>query len=192
MKDPTYMCWAKSSQLLAVGTAKGNLLIYNHRTTKKVPIMGKHSKKIISGAWNIDNKLALGSADRQLTVSNENGDTLEQIALKSDPMNVCFSEQKIDERDNARENTVSININKNSLLLHNIGKNEMPVELAFQAKYGDINSFHWFGDGYIMIGFSKGNVVAVSTHMKEIGEEIHSIKLHESSLTNLAYSPEVS
>jgi len=38
--------WAKSSSsLLAVGTLKGNLLIYNHRSARKVAIYGKHTKK---------------------------------------------------------------------------------------------------------------------------------------------------
>src|SRR5947208_1937399 len=39
-----------------------------------------------------------------------------------------------------------------------------------------------------MIGFSKGYVVAISTHMKEIGEELQSIKIHE-NLIDLVYSP---
>lgn len=35
-------------------------------------------------------------------------------------------------------------------------------------------------DGYMMVGFSKGWVIAISTHMKEIGEELQSLKVHES------------
>ena len=31
---------------LAIGTAKGNLLIYNKKTFRKIPVLGKHTKKI--------------------------------------------------------------------------------------------------------------------------------------------------
>ena len=52
--------------MLAVGTAKGSLLVYNKRTLKKQSILGKHVKKISCGAWNSENKLALGGEDRQV------------------------------------------------------------------------------------------------------------------------------
>jgi hypothetical protein len=37
-------------------------------------------------------------------------------------------------------------------------------------------------DGYMMVGFSRGWVIAISTHMKEIGEELQSLKVHEGTL----------
>ena len=44
--------WSRTHPVLAVGTDKGTLLFYNKRTQRKVPTMGKHSKKIVSGDWN--------------------------------------------------------------------------------------------------------------------------------------------
>lgn len=68
LRDPTFLKWSRSGPQLAVGTAKGNLLIYRKDNRKKVPIMGKHSRSITCGAWSNDNRLALGGADSMLTL----------------------------------------------------------------------------------------------------------------------------
>ena len=33
---------------------------------------------------------------------------------------------------------------------------EQPIELSFQEGYGDIEQHLWFGEGYILIGFTTG------------------------------------
>lgn len=33
---------------------------------------------------------------------------------------------------------------------------EQPLELSFQDQYGDIERHLWFGDGYMLLGFSTG------------------------------------
>ena len=66
MKDLTHMRWSSKKPLLAIGTAKGNLLLYDKRTLKKQSIMGKHSRKIQGGTWNLGGELALASEDKQV------------------------------------------------------------------------------------------------------------------------------
>lgn len=39
------LLWSKTSPLLAVGTVKGNLLIYNRQTSRKIPVLGKKRRK---------------------------------------------------------------------------------------------------------------------------------------------------
>lgn len=36
----SFILWSKTSPLLAVGTVKGNLLIYNQQTSRKIPVLG--------------------------------------------------------------------------------------------------------------------------------------------------------
>lgn len=55
--NPSCLLWAVSQPLLAICTARGNLALYNHRTAKRVPILGKHARKITCGAWSTENLL---------------------------------------------------------------------------------------------------------------------------------------
>jgi WD repeat-containing protein 19 len=52
------MKWSNTHPILVFGTDKGNLIFYNKKNKKKIPTMGKHSKKIISGDWNNEGMLS--------------------------------------------------------------------------------------------------------------------------------------
>ena len=75
---------------------------------RKIPILGKHTRRITCGSWSNENLLALGSEDKTITISNAEGDTLRQTSVRSDPGDIQFSEMKGDERSQVGENTVSI------------------------------------------------------------------------------------
>lgn len=191
LKDTlTFLRWSKVGALLAVGTAKGNLLIYNHRTSRKIPILGKHTKKITCGAWSSNSHLALGSDDKTVTLSNSDGDTLRQMTLRDTPSDLQFSSMKLDDRgsSNTGDNTISFTVSKKSLYLVNLNDADNPIELAFQAKYGTIVDYQWFGDGYILIGFSQGFLVSISTHIKEIGQELFQSRNHRDRLSSIAFN----
>uniref|UniRef100_A0A2A4K789 WD repeat-containing protein 19 n=1 Tax=Heliothis virescens TaxID=7102 RepID=A0A2A4K789_HELVI len=184
-EPPSCIAWAYGEPLLAVGTQKGNLALYNHHTTKRIPIIGKHTKKITCAAWNKDSILVLASEDKSLSINNSDGDTLRMISLRDIPNDLQFSEMKTDERV-AGENTISLVVGKRTLYLYNLLNPENPIELAFQQRYGSIVSYKWYGDGYILIGFSAGYIIAISTHIKEVGEELFQVKNHKDNLTDVA------
>uniref|UniRef100_A0A8C5ID53 Anaphase-promoting complex subunit 4 WD40 domain-containing protein n=1 Tax=Gouania willdenowi TaxID=441366 RepID=A0A8C5ID53_GOUWI len=192
MKDHmSFLLWSKSGPLLAVGTVKGNLLIYNQQTSRKIPVLGKHTKRITCGCWNSQNLLALGSDDNTLSISNHEGDTIRQTTLRGEPADICFSMMKTDERSAQGESTVSVSVDKRILMLFNVNDPENRIELAFQRPYGNIVSYRWFGDGYILIGFSHGYFVVISTHIREIGHELYQARNHKDSLNCVAVSSPV-
>ena len=190
LKDPSFLMWSRVGPQLVIGTAKGNVLVYNQLTRKKIPVLGKHPKKIHCGAWSKENQLALGSDDCTLTLSNDVGDTLEQTELKHAAKEMVFATQKTSKHDNSTKEThLSINMGGQSLLLYDLTDPENPLELAFQQRYGQIVTHEWFGDGFMMLGFSEGFLVVISTDMAEIGEELFSGRFHQKSLYDIAYSP---
>ena len=201
LRDPTFLCWSKEGPQLAIGTAKGNLLIYNKTKKQKIPVVGKHSKKIVCGSWSQGgNKLVLGSDDRNLTISNESGDTLMHSELKSYPTQTNF----VNHSNNAKgpgsadeANMVSVNLSGKSILLINImDEYDDPFELTFASdnngrgcKYGDIMQHQWMDDNVLIVGFSLGHVQLVSTSPKEMGTELNAGKFHTGSLSTFAYNP---
>ncbi|EFX73748.1 hypothetical protein DAPPUDRAFT_324995 [Daphnia pulex] len=189
LRDPlSFMAWGKSGLFLAIGTSKGNVLLYNQRAGRKIPVLGKHSKRIVTGAWSSDNLLALGSEDKTLSVSTLEGDTVHTASLRNEPSQIQFSEMKEDERSTA-ESTISAVVGRRTLILININNAENPLELAFQQNYGNITTYRWFGDGYILIGFSGGYCIAISTHLKEIGQELFQIRNHRDMVSSISICP---
>ncbi|KAM6132739.1 LOW QUALITY PROTEIN: WD repeat-containing protein 19 [Pterocles gutturalis] len=162
--------------------------LYNRQTSRKIPVLGKHTKRITCGCWSTENLLALGGEDKMITISNQEGDTIRQTSVSSDPSDMQFSVMKTDERISTRESTVSVVVGKKTLFLFNLNDPDNPIDLKFQQPYGNIVTYRWYGDGYIMIGFSRGCFVVISTHIREIGQEIFQAHNHKDNLSSIAIS----
>ena len=202
LRDPTFLAWSKTGPQLAIGTAKGSLLIYNKTRKQKIPVVGKHSKAITCGAWSKHgNKLVLGSDDKTLTISNDGGDTLLHTEIKHVPLETHFTFNKSSAayKSTNDDNVVSANLNGKSLLLYNImDDKEDPMELTFAVsdngrgcKYGDVVSHHWFEEGLLLVGFSGGYLLSVSTNAHDLGEEKYARKFHNNNLHTFAYNPQL-
>ena len=207
LREPTFLKWSKTGPQLAVGTAKGNLLIYHKTKKQKIPIVGKHAKRISCGSWSTSgNRLVLGSEDKTLTVSNEAGDTLLHTELKYVPLQTQFTYHSgLSGAGGAaagggkaamEDNMVSANLSGKSLYLYNVTDDkEDPMELTFAprdngsgCKYGDIVHHEWFDDNLLMIGFTLGHLQVVSTDPRQVGEEKFVGKFHPVNMLTFAYN----
>lgn len=52
----------------------------------------------------------------------------------------------------------------------------------FESKYGKIVDYQFYGDGYIVVGFGEGYYCHVSTHEKEMKDEIKSERVFNAPL----------
>ncbi|TNN10005.1 WD repeat-containing protein [Schistosoma japonicum] len=189
MKDNlTVLSWSKVGNRLAIGTSKGNLVLYNHKTLKKTSLLGKHTRKVTCSVWNRNNIMALASEDKSITINSVEGDLIKQIIIHDQPSGLSFGQMKLHDISVAQDNTVSCIIGKKKLFLLNLDDMENPLELAFRRMYGDLIAYNWFGDGYIMVGFSNGYFVVISTQSSEIGKEIYQIRDFKDGLHDISVS----
>ncbi|KAJ3113682.1 WD repeat-containing protein 19 [Physocladia obscura] len=189
MKGLSVQAWNYTSELLAIGTTKGNLLLYNKKSSKKIPILGKHSKAIVALIWSKEDVLACASLDGTFTLSNVDGDTIFQMGLKGEPSKLQWATMRTPTADSPPSPVLSIVLSNKTIFFHSMVNPNSPIELAFQSKYGNIVTYEWFGDGFIMIGFSSGYFIVVSTNMNEIGQEVFQSHNYKDCLNDVRISP---
>ena len=86
--EPSCITWSPNVDDLAIGTKKGNLVMFNHQSNEKNTCLGKHRDEITCGRWTKGNLIILGSVDGSVTVSNKDGDTMWQILLEDAPIDL--------------------------------------------------------------------------------------------------------
>jgi WD repeat-containing protein 19 len=182
MKDLCWMQWSRAGPELAVGSGKGNLIIYNRRTTRMNPLLGKHSKKITCGAWNSSNQLALGSEDKTVSLSTATGDLVTQDPTKGEPSEVSLPEGA----GVGGSKKLSIVVSRKSLWIKAIeGDVQKPIDMSFNAKHGDIEMHRWCDDASLVVGFSGGFVMGVSASKNHPGKELFGSQMFKFAVTGM-------
>ena len=169
MKDLSFLKWNINGPELAVGTGKGNLVLYSKRTTRIQQMLGKHTKRICGGHWNPLNQLALISEDKNMSINNQGGDTIRQEGLRGVPEEVFMPTSGSGK--NVRSEIISVLVGNKSVMIH-YQDGSTPLDLVFVAKYGDITVHRWLQDDYLILGFSGGYVTVVSPRSKDAGHEL--------------------
>lgn len=185
-EELTFIRWSAAGPQLAIGTAKGNLLLYNKKTLKKQSIAGKHVKTITSGAWHEDT-LIMASADRQVTLSNPDGDTISQTTLKAEGSNL----QVTGSTEAGREPTVSVVSGGTVIIMFPVGQPASSTELKFGTQYGKIVSYHVLDGNHVAVGFDSGQFVVAAPSGGKTPTEIFSAKLFSNGLASVAISPQI-
>ena len=94
---------------------------------------------------------------------------------------LLWARQKTDDRESNQRTVVSV-LNQKTLLMFEINADKQPLELVFENKYGKIVDYSLFGDGYVVVGFTEGWVAHISTHLKELKEEVSSERIFQITL----------
>ena len=187
---PTCLRWSKTSTSLFIGTKLGMIYFYNKKNDKLNPITMSHSSQIVTADWSEAGNLCTGDVKKKLSVTTLKGDSLLQnIELNSEPKNIKWGKQKTS--DNKDNNVISIIQDNKTILIYDMNQKTKPIELSLDKEYGNIVTYEWFGDGYIAIGFSKGYISIVSSHMGEVKNEINSKQLFKNDLNDISVCDEV-
>ncbi|VDM75146.1 unnamed protein product [Strongylus vulgaris] len=189
---PICLAWSSVSELLAIGNNNGNLFIYNHKLSRKIPVLGKHQRKITGVAMTKQDQILCCSDDNTITVSSPDGETVKTMTLSAEAEELKIGEVK---RPGGNVDTiVSAVLGKKTLFMSTLTEKSAATEneadnsmnLQFQEKYGNIVAHVWYNDGYMIVGFEKGFVVCISAHPSEMGQEIFSVAEYKTYLAAVA------
>ena len=188
---PSCLRWSKNNTILFIGTKNGMIYFYNKKNDKMTPVTMSHSSQIVTGDWNDAGNLVTGDKKNTISVTTTKGEALLQNnVIKYEPKDIKWARQKTTE-NNKEFNTISTIQNNKTILIYDINKKSNPIELSLDKEYGNIVTYEWFGDGYIAIGFTKGYISIVSSHMSEVKQEINSKQLFKNDLNDLSVCDEV-
>lgn len=194
-RDVAYLTWSRDSDILAIGFLRNAVVVYDlgqkqgHVT--HLSTGGQHNRgsnaaqhRIVAGDWRPGGScLALANDDQQLIFLSDSGDICNRIRLRGRVESMSFGDGQ------SRRALLAINVNRRSLLLHNTAVAEKAVELAFLSEYGDIVSHAWATNNRLLLAFSGGYFIVMSTAPGQVVRELACVELPlDGEVCAMAYS----
>ncbi|KAI6201750.1 WD repeat-containing protein 19 [Aphelenchoides besseyi] len=189
---PTFAEWSTDKPVLIIGNNHGNILLFNYRTSRKIPLIGKHQRSIITGAFNSD-IFALGSDDMTVTVNNLEGETIATISSTAEPSVLKLIRfHRADVQSDQPEIFLSFVAGRRTLSVASIADTNNPISLQFQDKYGHIVDTAWYGNGMVVIGFEHGFLVVLSAqNWNEVNHELFSVQEFHNTISYICLNTDV-
>jgi len=199
LKDVTCAAWDPALPVLVMGTAKGNVVMYDDRTQEVMSQGGAHSKRVTHVLGVGASKFVMISEDKTLSALNvETAAIFKTLTFRSPPTGMIWNPTGSGDGvpgDQLPPGWLSVTLEKKRLFVVRVAANgveETPLELQYLATYGDILSQHWFGKGYILVAFTGGQVVVQSVYGREVVQEVCSTKVTQGQMKSCAFCPQLS
>ncbi|KFD71471.1 hypothetical protein M514_10553 [Trichuris suis] len=200
-----FMTWSEKSQTLAVGSIKGNLLLYFHRTSRHavlplkgivqlllfriIPIIGVHSKPITDGVYTNNDQLILSSEDHGVTVLSPEGDLLHSYVCPEMPGKLKYVNDSLLQAPGAGRGTVLTVLSKKKFYMLEFPSLERTRLLEFSGDYGDIVEFHYLPDMTIVCGFQQGHLLLISMAPDRMGQIVFIVQEYQKYLAGVVCNP---
>ena len=132
--------------------------------------------------WNSKSQLLCSSLDRTITIFDTNGNIIASTAIRGDPSTLRLCS------DGPTEKLLVVK-SKKSILVYPNEDFTSPIELSMNSKYGNIMDASWANNGStILVAFSSGYLVSVSTEASTMGADIYQAKIYKSGMNDVSIS----
>lgn len=162
----SWVGWSNTHPVLCIGSVKGSLVFYNRKSQRKIPCISKHGKKVTHGDWHPEGLLITCSEDKLLTISNQQGDTMQDsFIVKAEPTFIKWCPSL----DPNKKTVTAIIGGKQVIVLDT--PTQKSIVVSFAAAYGRVVNYDWYGEDHLIVGFEKGIIAFISVHPDSMGQE---------------------
>ncbi|KAJ1500869.1 WD repeat-containing protein 19 [Coelomomyces lativittatus] len=178
----TCLAWSASSDMIAAGTSKGNLLLAT-LGGKTIPVLGKHTKSIEHVIWTKQNQIITVSEDKTWVVSNMEGDSIAQFGLKGQPSSPTLYQDK------DQKHVFLCLIDKKSIYIHWIhSSSTTPNLLTLPPKYGEVLAIHPIeSQQALFLVCTNGLISLISLDPQKLGQELAFSKVFKAGISATSF-----
>ncbi|XP_065175677.1 WD repeat-containing protein 19-like [Sycon ciliatum] len=191
------LSYSKTNGMLAVGTAKGNLILIDRNAVS--PLIGRHYKAVTMVAWSSkDNLVATYGDDHRVIVTDTSSNPIFSIDVKHELTQLDFDQicsKALEGRGMpAWRYVTAVGRGKTLVIMDTQSQDQSRVDMNFKPDYGAISTYVRYNENYCLLGFANGILVGQSLGSEDgqdptCFQELFVGKEFGSAITCLAVAP---